>query len=210
MHWFDGGCALGCLIFMKKTHYQRLGVAKTATTDDIKRAYRRLIRDLHPDAGGQDSEQVQQLNHAYETLRDPKKRTAYDKTLQADDFGEQVWRFFDKAQNSFRQNVRDNVAFLKSLKGMPSPNFDDAISVQVYPWQAIFGDKVAIKTNFHHLLVPMPAFADRTALRIKGAGKPDGQGGFGDLVITFTIKVPSLYELNDQQKALWQHLKENG
>ena len=59
------------------THYQTLGIEKTATQEDIKRAYRRLASQHHPDKGG-DTAKFQEIQTAYDTLSDPEKRQEYD------------------------------------------------------------------------------------------------------------------------------------
>jgi curved DNA-binding protein len=61
-------------------HYQTLGVAKTATPDDIKKAYRKLASQHHPDKGG-DTAMFQQIQTAYDTLSDPQKRQSYDNPI---------------------------------------------------------------------------------------------------------------------------------
>ena len=61
------------------THYDTLGVPKTASRDDIKRAYRRKSKAAHPDRGGDHREMVA-VNRAYDTLSDPEKRSRYDQT----------------------------------------------------------------------------------------------------------------------------------
>ncbi len=58
-------------------HYATLGVAKTATPDEIKRAFRRLASQHHPDKGG-DTAEFQKIQAAYDTLGNPEKRAAYD------------------------------------------------------------------------------------------------------------------------------------
>jgi molecular chaperone DnaJ len=62
-------------------YYALLGVSRNATEAEIKRAYLRLARELHPDAKPGDEiseEQFKRINLAYETLRDPERRRQYD------------------------------------------------------------------------------------------------------------------------------------
>lgn len=61
-------------------HYESLQVRRDASTEVIAAAYRRLMKDAHPDRGG-DGERARRLNEAYETLVDPSARRAYDASL---------------------------------------------------------------------------------------------------------------------------------
>ena len=58
-------------------HYAALGVARTATADEIKRAFRKLASQHHPDKGG-DTKKFQEIQAAYDTLGDSAKRQQYD------------------------------------------------------------------------------------------------------------------------------------
>ncbi len=60
-----------------KDYYDILGVPKTATADEIKKAFRKAARKHHPDAGGSE-ERFKELNEAYEVLSDDEKRKQYD------------------------------------------------------------------------------------------------------------------------------------
>jgi curved DNA-binding protein len=58
-------------------YYKTLGVPRTASADEIKKAFRKLARTHHPDAGGDESK-FKEINEAYEVLSDEKKRALYD------------------------------------------------------------------------------------------------------------------------------------
>ncbi len=58
-------------------YYKTLGVSRTASQDEIKKAFRKLARTHHPDAGG-DEAKFKEINEAYEVLSDEKKRDLYD------------------------------------------------------------------------------------------------------------------------------------
>jgi DnaJ-class molecular chaperone len=64
-----------------KDYYKVLGVSKTASVDDIKKAFRKLARKYHPDVNPGDKKAVEkfkEINEAYEVLSDPDKRRKYD------------------------------------------------------------------------------------------------------------------------------------
>lgn len=65
------------LIYIFMDHYKTLGVEKTATQDEIKKAFRKLAMQHHPDHGG-DTKKFAEITAAYETLGNPQKRQEYD------------------------------------------------------------------------------------------------------------------------------------
>lgn len=62
-------------------HYATLGVSKSATPDEIKKAYRKLASQHHPDKGG-DKAKFQEIQSAYDVLSDPQKKAQYDNPPQ--------------------------------------------------------------------------------------------------------------------------------
>lgn len=66
----------------KKDYYEVLGVEKTATADEIKKAYRKLAKKYHPDANSDNKEEAEkkfkEIAEAYEVLSDEGKRKQYD------------------------------------------------------------------------------------------------------------------------------------
>src|SRR5258705_1848846 len=64
---------------MAKSLYESLGVSKNATQDEIKKAYRKLVREVHPDANPGNEERFKEVQGAYDVLSDPDKRKQYDR-----------------------------------------------------------------------------------------------------------------------------------
>ena len=67
-----------------KDYYAILGVDRGASPEDIKKAYRKLARKYHPDVSKEPNaeEKFKEMGEAYETLKDPEKRAAYDRLGQ--------------------------------------------------------------------------------------------------------------------------------
>ncbi|KMQ65401.1 molecular chaperone DnaJ [Chryseobacterium angstadtii] len=88
-------------------YYKILGVDKSATQDDIKKAYRKLARKLHPDLNPDDKEaerKFKELNEANEVLSNPENRSKYDKYGENWKHGEE----YEKAQQQQRQYQQQN------------------------------------------------------------------------------------------------------
>jgi len=91
-------------------YYSRLGVNKAASQEDIKKAYKKLAMQHHPDRGG-DANVFQQVNEAYETLKNPEKRAQYDQPKpqrQAYNYNANGATMNDIFEHMFRQPRRAN------------------------------------------------------------------------------------------------------
>src|SRR3954471_19923183 len=116
-------------------YYQILGVKKDATEDEIKKAYRKLARKLHPDLNPNDKEankKFQQVNEANEVLSDPEKRKKYDQ------YGKD-WKHaeeFEKARQS-RQQRADAGGGTQDFSGF-SGEFDEEGFSDFF--QSLFGN----------------------------------------------------------------------
>ena len=72
---------------MNKDYYKVLGISKSASDEEIKKAYRRLAHQYHPDKPGGDEKRFKEINEAYQTLSDKAKRANYDHFGTAEPFG---------------------------------------------------------------------------------------------------------------------------
>jgi curved DNA-binding protein len=88
-------------------YYEVLGINKNANDDDIKKAYRKLARKLHPDLNPNDKDahaKFQKINEANEVLSDPEKRNKYDKYGENWEHGEE----YEKARRAQQSRPRNN------------------------------------------------------------------------------------------------------
>jgi DnaJ-class molecular chaperone len=109
-------------------HYNTLGIAKTASSEDIKQAFRKLAMQHHPDRGG-DIEKFQEVSLAYETLSDPDKRAAYDNPRVQPRFTAPP-SGFEFTVNGFNLNDIFNSAFKQGSGGAHTNPFMDPFRQQ--------------------------------------------------------------------------------
>jgi molecular chaperone DnaJ len=99
--------------------YQTLGVSKNASQDEIKKAFRKLARQHHPDKNPGDKaseEKFKEISRAYETLSDPEKRTQYDEMSRLGAFG--------PGAGGFRPGAGGSQGFDPSMFGQGGAQFD--------------------------------------------------------------------------------------
>jgi curved DNA-binding protein len=142
---------------MASDYYGELGVARTATADEIKKAYRKLVTKLHPDKHPGDKRgeaRFKAVNSAYQVLGDAQKRALYD------EFGEDGLRegFNPDMARAYASNVRARGAGGAGGRGGRGFNFEDMFTGDRGPGLGdLFGD----------------LFGGR------GAGRPGRAGGAG-------------------------------
>lgn len=191
-------------------YYQVLGIAKTATEDEIKKAYRKLARKLHPDLNPNDKEahkKFQQANEANEVLSDPEKRKKYDQYGKDWEHAEQ----FEKARQSRpsgRQggqafegdfNDGDFSSFFESMFGGDSrggrssktrfSGQDYNSELRISLRDAYTSHQQTLNINEKKVRITIPAGIENgQVLKLKGHGGPGVNGGpNGDLYITFAM-----------------------
>lgn len=132
-------------------YYKLLGVEKTATNDEIKKAYRKLARKLHPDVNSnpKDQEKFKIITAAYEVLSDNKKRDAYDK------FGEQGSQYNYQNQG-FSDDFSNISDIFESFFGTSQGNYpksrrsdgkDALIDIEITLIEACFGAEKSINVQ---------------------------------------------------------------
>jgi len=184
-----------------KSHYDTLGVARNASQDEIKRAYRKLAGQHHPDKGG-DKNKFQEIQAAYSTLSDDQKRAQYDNPGQFGGFGRQDTPFdmdaifnmfgarFHQSHQQHRQQARMAlwITLVDSAQGGPR-----TISV-------------GTQHGTHAVEIEIPqGINDGDSVQYSGVG-PGGM----DLIITYRIHPDPRWQrqgqhlITEQPVSIWE------
>ncbi|NHJ13131.1 MAG: molecular chaperone DnaJ [Candidatus Thorarchaeota archaeon] len=134
-------------------YYNILGVSKSATQEDIKKAYRQLAKKHHPDRNPNDKsaeDKFKKINEAYEVLSDPEKRANYDRYGTADfqgvDFGD-VGDIFGQFFRGFGGFGDFDFGFGRRGRGRPPPGKTLRITIPLTFDEAFFGVEKEIAFN---------------------------------------------------------------
>lgn len=215
-------------------YYKVLGINKSASQDDIKKAYRKLARKYHPDLNPDDQEankMFQQINEANEVLNDVEKRKKYD------EYGEN-WKHADQFQQSGRGNPfgggfgggsggfgggsggfggGDFSDFFESMfggGGRQSRNNarfkgqDLQAELRISFLEAAETHKKTVTVNGRSLRITIPGgISNGQVIKLKGQGSPGSNGGSdGDLLITITIAEDSKFQRTGDDLFLNQEI----
>ena len=191
-------------------YYKILDIPKTATQEEIKKAYRKLARKMHPDLNPNDKEahkKFQQINEANEVLSDPEKRKKYDQYgkdwQHAEQFEQarQSQRSWDTGGQSFAGDYDEGAFsdFFESLFGNPAGEGkrrqtkfrgqDYQAMLKLSLRNAYTTHQQTLTVNGKNIRITIPAGVENgQVIKLKGYGEPGVNGGpAGDLYITFSI-----------------------
>lgn len=195
----------------KRDYYEVLGVSKSASDDEIKKAYRKLAVKYHPDKNPGDKEaeaKFKEINEAHDVLSDKQKRARYDQFGHAgvggaggDPFaggGNPFGGGFNYNGQAFNFDFGGGFDdILGSIFGFgggarrPRRGADYQTTVTLTFEEAIFGTTKTINTEGKDLKVKIPAgIDDGMSIRLRGKGGPAPEGGTerGDLYVRVRVK----------------------
>ncbi len=198
-------------------YYKVLGVDKSASQQDIRKAYRKKARKLHPDLNPDDKDaqrKFQELNEANAVLSDPEKRKKYDKygkdwehaeqyeeakkqQAQSSGYADRAGQHYTYTGNfdedtfsDFFEQMFGGAARQQGRGRRPQFKGQDFKAALQLPLSHVYeAHKQTLTVNGKNIRLTIPAgIEDGQTIRIKGHGGPGIQGGpQGDLYITFTL-----------------------
>lgn len=208
-------------------YYKILGVPKTATADEIKKAYRKLARQFHPDTNKDSGAQkkFQEINEANEVLSDPENRKKYDKYGKDWQHGDA----YEKARSSQQQGFGGQ-RFGGQHFGGDEDQFSDFFSsmfggggrrsqgrfkgqdvnatLQIDLTETFVTHQQTVTVNDKKVRLTIPAgIEDGQTIKLKGYGSPGANGGpAGDLYITFQINNNTSFKRTGSDLHLHQEI----
>ena len=203
----------------EKDFYKILGIDKKATADEIKKKYRSLARDLHPDKNQGDAareEKFKAVSEAYDILSDSKKRAEYDEARSMFERGGfraptgggnfQGGDFSDLFGGGNPQDIFANLFGGGGRRG-PRKGSDLQTEATITFKESVFGTTLDLKLNIdgtgsQTISARVPAGVnDGAKIRVKGKGAP-GEAGPGDLFIELNVKPHAIFSRKSENLTL--------
>jgi molecular chaperone DnaJ len=200
--------------WLEKDYYKALGVAKDASADEIKKAFRKLARKYHPDKTGGDpkaEQRFKEISEAHSVVGDPKLRAEYDEARSLFGSG---YRFtagsgrqgpsMDDMFGNGNGSISDLLGGLGGLGGLfgqgqqvrfPRPGADVRASATVDLVGALTGATLSVPGVRGKVQVRVPAgVKDGQSVRVRGKGQPGSDGGAdGDLLVRVQVKAHPVF-----------------
>ncbi len=201
---------------MKKDYYEVLGIAKGASAEDIKKAYRKLAREHHPDMVKETDkkhaeERFKEINEAYQVLGDTEKKQMYDQyghtaNHQGSSGQQGQWGPFSYSYNAGGQGAQfDPMDIFEEFFGFgrgfgsqrqPRKGKDLAYDMSIEFAEAVHGaiKEVTVESGAVKINIPQGARTG-TELRFQGKGMKGPEGvPNGDLYITLRVPTPKEFQ----------------
>lgn len=216
---------------MPKDYYKILGVERSASQDDIKKAFRKIAHQYHPDKGGgeESSKKFKEASEAYSTLSDENKRKQYDTFgstgagfggagQTGGQWGGQGFGGFDFSQ--FTQGFGGNgQSFEFDLGDIFSEFFGGGgqrrarkgrnitIDLELTFKDAIFGIEREINIGKDKISLKIPAGIENgQGLRVQGKGE-EGEAGRGDLIVRIWVKEHNFFRKEGHNLVMKLNIK---
>ncbi len=197
---------------MSKSLYQTLNVSENASQDEIKKSYRRLARQYHPDLNKtkEAEEKFKEINAAYEILSDEEKRRQYDQ-FGDNMFGGQNFSDFARSRRTsedlddilssifgrggfsqrFSQNSQGFSGF--NFSNFAPENLDMTATLNVSVLDTLLGNKKQVSVNNETFSLKIPIGVEEgEKIRVRNKGKM-GRTGRGDLLLQIHIEEDEMY-----------------
>ena len=203
-----------------KDYFKVLGISKNATDKEIKSAYKKLARQLHPDLNPHDENaesKFKEINEAYDVLSDKDKKNSYEKFLSygfKNNSGGSRDFYREKNEKSFDEDLifdaflndligrfsevgRDIYSNISSDKNDKSLNLDAKFNLQISFSEAFNGVNKNFLVNDERIEVQIPrGIKAGSKIRIKNKGNIQiGKGKRGDLLIEISIKSHPIWKV---------------